>query len=52
MTQVRVPKFWPEATSPGPGRSSWLASAPPIGLALLVVLYAWISGMTLLATPC
>ena len=48
MTQARVPRILPEATTSGPGRSSWLASAPPVGLALLVVLYAWISGMTLL----
>ena len=48
MTQARVPRILPEATASGPGRSSWLASAPPIGLALLAVLYAWISGMTLL----
>ena len=48
MTQARVPRILPEATASGAGRSSWLASAPPIGLALLAVLYAWISGMTLL----
>ena len=48
MTQARVPRILPEATASGAGRSSWLASAPPIGLALLAVLYAWISGMALL----
>ena len=48
MTQARVPRILSEATASGAGRSSWLASAPPIGLALLAVLYAWISGMALL----
>ena len=48
MTQARVPRILPEATASGAGRSSWLASAPPVGLALLAVLYAWISGMTVL----
>ena len=48
MTQARVPRILPEATASGLGRSWWLASAPPIGLAVLAVLYAWISGMTLL----
>jgi hypothetical protein len=48
MTRARVPRIFSDATASGPGRSSWLASAPPVGLALLVVLNAWISGMTLL----
>ena len=43
-----MPRILPEATASGAGRSSWLASAPPIGLTLLAVLYAWISGMALL----
>ena len=48
MTQARLPRILPEATASGAGRSSWLASAPPVGLALLAVLYAWISGMAVL----
>jgi hypothetical protein len=48
MTQARAPRILPEAPASGAGRSSWLASAPPVGLALLAVLYAWIRGMTVL----
>jgi len=48
MTQARVPRILPEAVASRARGSSWLASTPPVGLALLVVLYAWISGMTLL----
>ena len=43
-----MPRIFSDATASGPGRSSWLSRAPPIGLALLAVLYAWIGGMTLL----
>ena len=48
MTQVRVSRILPGLMASRAGRSSWLGSVPPIGLALLAVLYAWISGMTLL----
>jgi hypothetical protein len=48
MTQARAPRISPEATASSAGRWSWLASAPPVGLALLAVLYAWISGMAVL----
>ena len=48
MTQARMLRILPRATASGAGRSSRRASAPPIGLAILAVLYAWISGMALL----
>ena len=48
MTRTRAPWILLEAAASGRRRSSWLACAPPVGLALLAVLYAWISGMTVL----
>jgi hypothetical protein len=48
MTRTRAPRILPEAAASGAGRSSWLACTPPVGLALLAALYAWISGMTVL----
>ena len=48
MTRRPAPRILPEAAPSGFGRSSWINSTPPIGLALLAVLYAWISGMTVL----
>ena len=48
MMRRRAPRILPEAAASGVGRSSWLISTPPVGLALLAVLYAWISGMTVL----
>ena len=48
MTRTRAPWILAEAAASGAGRSSWLACTPPVGLALLAVLYAWISGMTVL----
>jgi hypothetical protein len=47
MIRRRAP-ILPEAAASGTGRSSWVISTPPVGLALLAVLYAWISGMTVL----
>jgi hypothetical protein len=47
MIRRRAP-ILPEAAVLGGGRPSWLLNAPPVGLALLAVLYAWISGMTVL----
>jgi hypothetical protein len=48
MTQARTLRILLEATDSGAGRSSWLARTPPVGLALLAVLYVWISGVALL----
>ena len=48
MTRTRAPWILAEAAASGASRSWWLACTPPVGLALLVVLYAWISGMTVL----
>jgi hypothetical protein len=48
MTRTRAPWILPEAAASGASRSWWLACTPPVGLALLAVLYAWISGMTVL----
>ena len=48
MTRTRALRILPEAAASGAGGSSWLACTPPVGLALLAVLYAWISAMTVL----
>lgn len=48
MTRTRAPWILAEAAASGASRSWWLACTPPVGLALLAVPYAWISGMTVL----
>jgi hypothetical protein len=48
MTRTGALRILPEAAASGAGRWSWLACTPPVGLALVAALYAWISCMIVL----